>query len=48
MRLIRFDRDYSRRHFLRQVVRGTAGAGVLAPLWPTIAAEGDISAAYPG
>ena len=47
MRLTRFDRDYSRRHFLRQVVQGSAAAGVLAPLWPTIAAEGDISAAYP-
>ncbi|MES2681994.1 MAG: DUF1329 domain-containing protein [Pseudomonadota bacterium] len=47
MRLIRYDHDYSRRHFLRQTARGFGAAGVLAPLWDVIAATGDISKAYP-
>src|SRR5258708_39656222 len=45
MRLIRYDRDYSRRHFLTS--SGVAAAGVLAPLWKVIAREGNVTAAYP-
>lgn len=36
----------SRRAFLKRL-GGAAGAGVLAPLWPTLAATGDITRAYP-
>jgi hypothetical protein len=45
MRLIRYDRDYSRRHFLKS--GGLAAAGVLAPLWKVVARDGNVSAAYP-
>ena len=47
MHLIRYDAGYSRRHFLRKLATGVAGAGVLMPLWDAIAATGDISKAYP-
>jgi len=47
MRVIRYDHDYSRRHFLKKLATGSAGAGVLMPLWDAIAASGDISKAYP-
>ncbi|MCW0180217.1 MAG: DUF1329 domain-containing protein [Zavarzinia sp.] len=47
MHIRRFDRDYSRRHFLEQLGRGTVAAGVLMPLWQAIAKTGDASAAYP-
>lgn len=46
MHLLKFDHDYSRRAFLAKA--GTmAGAGILAPLWPTIAHSADISKVYP-
>jgi hypothetical protein len=46
MHIRKFDHDYSRRAFLAKA--GTmAGAGVLAPLWPTIANSADISKVYP-
>jgi len=46
MHIRKFDHDYSRRAFLAKA--GTmAGAGVLAPLWPTIAQSADISKVYP-
>ncbi len=47
MRLIKYDRGYSRRHFLKQAAGGTFCAGVLMPTWDAIAATGDISKAYP-
>lgn len=47
MRIIRYDRGYSRRHFLRQMSRGLVGAGVLMPLWDAIAKTGDVTKAYP-
>lgn len=47
MRLIRYDRDFSRRHFLRGLAQAAVGAGVLMPLWEAIARDGDASAAYP-
>jgi len=43
----RFDRDYSRRHFLAQTARGAGRAGVLAALWPTLADGAAIGRAYP-
>ncbi len=47
MRIIRYDHDYARRHFLKQIARGTAVAGVLMPLWDAMAQSGDASKAYP-
>ena len=47
MHIKRFDRDYSRRKFLRDASTGILGTGVLMPLWDAIAATGDISKAYP-
>ncbi len=47
MHLIRYGRGYSRRHFLKQLRRGLLVAGVLKPLWPTLAQAGEHGAAYP-
>ena len=47
MNLRRYDGGYSRRHFLKQLAAGAGGAGVLMPLWQAIAANGDVSKAYP-
>jgi hypothetical protein len=47
MRLLKYDHGYSRRHFLKQVARGTASAGVLMPVWDAIAATGEVNKAYP-
>jgi hypothetical protein len=47
MRCIRFDRGYSRRKFLNDAARGVLSTGVLMPLWPAIAATGEITKAYP-
>ncbi|MCC7411999.1 MAG: DUF1329 domain-containing protein, partial [Gammaproteobacteria bacterium] len=46
MHIMKFTRDYTRRHFLETLGAGCT-AGVLAPLWDVIAAEGDIGKAYP-
>jgi hypothetical protein len=47
MRIRKYDFNYSRRVFMEKVATG-AGAGVLAPLWSTIANSADnISKAYP-
>lgn len=47
MHIKKYDFNYSRRRFMENVALG-AGAGVLAPLWPTIAKSADnISKAYP-
>lgn len=46
MRIKKYDFDYSRRTFLGKAAMGAA-AGVLAPLWPTIARSGEITKAYP-
>lgn len=43
----RFDHDYSRRVFLDRLGRGVLACGVIAPLWPTIARDGDVTRAYP-
>lgn len=47
MRLLRYDRGYSRRKFMSDAAVGILGTGVLMPLWEAIAATGDISKAYP-
>ncbi|MGQ0529972.1 MAG: DUF1329 domain-containing protein [Panacagrimonas sp.] len=47
MRPIKYDRGYSRRHFLSQVARGVFSAGVLTPTWEAIAATGEVNKAYP-
>ena len=47
MRIRKYDYDFSRRSFMEKVAKG-AGAGVLAPLWPTIASSAnDVGKAYP-
>lgn len=46
MRVLRYDRNYSRRHFLGALARGAA-AGVLMPTWQAIAQDGDVTRAYP-
>ncbi len=43
---LRWTSKLSRRNFLQRGAR-FAGAGLLAPLWPAIAATGDIGKAYP-
>jgi len=47
MHVRRYDRDFSRRHFLKKLAAGVGTAGVLVPLWEAIAKDGDVSAAYP-
>ncbi len=47
MRVIKYDRGYSRRHFLKQAAQGTLSAGVLMPAWNAFADSGEISKAYP-
>ena len=43
----RFDRAFSRRHFLSELSRGILRTGVLLPLWPTLAAKGSAEGVYP-
>lgn len=47
MHIRRFDAGFTRRHFLDQMARGTVAAGVLAPLWPAIAAKGTADGVFP-
>ena len=47
MRVIKYDREFSRRHFVGQLARGVLATGVLMPLWSTIAATGEATSAYP-
>lgn len=46
MRVLKYDRQFSRRHFLGSAL-GLGTAGVLMPLWEAIAAQGDVTRAYP-
>ncbi len=46
MRVLRYGRDFSRRHFLGALASGAA-AGVLMPAWQAIAQNGDSAKAYP-
>ena len=43
----KYDFDYSRRHFMNKVAKGTGSAGVLSALWPLMAHTGDSYRAYP-
>ena len=47
MHIKKFTKEYTRRHFLRQVGGGTLAFGVLAPLWPTIAMGRTLEKVYP-
>ena len=47
MHIKKFDRGYSRRHFLSQIAAGVLTTGVLRPLWPQIAEAGTIDGVYP-
>ena len=47
MHIKKYDFDYSRRHFMDKMAKGSMGAGVLTSLWPLIAKSGDITKAYP-
>jgi hypothetical protein len=47
MRLIKFDKDYTRRQCLESLGKGFVGAGILMPLFDAWANSGDVRAAYP-
>ncbi|MFP5305357.1 MAG: DUF1329 domain-containing protein, partial [Gammaproteobacteria bacterium] len=47
MHIRRYGTDYSRRHFLGQMLRGVLATGVLMPLYRAMAADGDVTRAYP-
>ncbi len=47
MHVGKFDKQYTRRHFLNAAGKSAVGAGMLAPLWDVIARDGDVRAAYP-
>ncbi len=47
MHIRKYDREFSRRHFLRLSAMGVASAGVLGPFWEAFAQTGDGSQAYP-
>ena len=47
MHIRKYDKLYSRRHFLNQVSTGVIATGVLSPLWPTIARGNTIEKVYP-
>lgn len=47
MHRIKYDLEFTRRHFMETVGRGAIGAGVLMPVWDAIGKYGDCAAAYP-
>lgn len=47
MRIRKYDFNYGRRALLEKVAKGTAAAGVLAPIWPMVADAADSTKAYP-
>ena len=47
MHIKKFDSNYSRRFFMKQMAAGTLATGVLAPLWPTIAMGRTLEGVYP-
>jgi len=47
MHFIKFDPQFTRRHFLASAGKAAVSAGMLAPLWDTISRDGDIGRAYP-
>lgn len=47
MRIRKYDRGYSRRHFLEKSAKGLFGAGVLSPVWDAVAQNGGFEVSYP-
>ncbi|MGH8516337.1 MAG: DUF1329 domain-containing protein [Panacagrimonas sp.] len=47
MRIRKYDFDYGRRVMMEKTLRGIAGTGVLAPVWPLVGNTADVSKAYP-
>tara|TARA_R110000787_G_scaffold211663_9_gene321487 strand:- start:7643 stop:9025 length:1383 start_codon:yes stop_codon:yes gene_type:complete len=47
MRIRKYDFDYGRRALMEKIVKGSATAGVLTPLWPLVGNAADIGKAYP-
>ena len=47
MHLIKYDQDWTRRHFLEQVGKGVFAAGVLSPLIEAVGSDGHCETAYP-
>ncbi|HIF08584.1 MAG TPA: hypothetical protein EYQ81_01175, partial [Sneathiellales bacterium] len=47
MHILKYDKHFTRRHFLEAAGKLALGAGMLAPLWDVISRDGDIGAAYP-
>ncbi len=47
MHIRKYDHNFSRRAFLEKTALGIAGAGLLSPLWSSIARGADMSKAYP-
>lgn len=47
MHLIKFGHEFTRRHFLESLGKRALGAGMLSPLWDSIARDGDVRRAYP-
>jgi hypothetical protein len=47
MHIRKYDFHYARRRFIDQTARGVLATGVLTPLWRAIAADGDVTKAYP-
>lgn len=47
MRIRKYDFDYGRRVLMEKAVKGLAGTGVLAPVWPMVGNTADVSKSYP-
>jgi len=47
MHIIKFDRQFARRHIMASAGKSFIGAGMLGPLWHVIARDGDVQKAYP-
>jgi hypothetical protein len=45
--VLKYGKQYTRRHFLDAAGKAAVGAGMLAPLWDVIARDGDVRKAYP-
>ena len=47
MRILKYDFNYSRRHFIKQTARGVLGAGVFGSVWDAVAKNGTFENVYP-
>lgn len=47
IRIRKYTPDFARRRFMERTAAGFLGAGVLAPVWETLAENGDFAASYP-